>query len=356
MYRKVERMLNPVIQEDVERICKGNADLAAFDNQTLMITGATGFVGSFLVHTLLQSSLKRNGKTKIVAIVRNEQRAREMFAPYVEKGMMEFLVQDVCQPVGYEGPVDYVIHCASNAAPKEYGTDPVGTMKTNFLGTNHLLELGREKKIKKFLYVSTIEVYGTTYNVPRIGEHDFGIIDSTKVRSCYPISKKACETLCISYSEQYQVPVVIGRLSYIYGPGMKPNDSKVVAQFTRDVAAGRDIVMKSKGEQLRSYTYIADAASGLLTVLAKGADQEAYNVASPDSITTICGMAQTLVELFPEKGAKVLFDLPTETEAKRFSLIQDAVLNPEKLETLGWKAEISLKEGLARVVESLSEK
>lgn len=348
-------MINPVIQEDVERVCRKNQDLSVFDNQRILVTGATGFVGSFIVHTLLQSAVKRNADTKILAIVRNEQRAREMFASYVEKGMMEFLVQDVCQPVCCQGNVDYIIHCASNAAPKEYGADPVGTMKTNFLGTNHLLELGLEKKIKKFLYVSTIEVYGTTFNIPRIEEHDFGIIDSTKVRSCYPISKKACETLCISYSEQYQVPAVIGRLSYIYGPGMKPNDSKVVAQFTRDVAAGRDIIMKSKGEQLRSYTYIADAVSGLLTVLAKGQDGEAYNVASPDSVTTICGMAQTLTELFPEKGAKVLFDLPTETEAKRFSLIQDAVLNPAKLEELGWEAEISLQEGLKRVVESLSE-
>ena len=178
-----------------------------------------------------------------------------------------------------------------------------------------------------------------------------GELDAMKVRSCYPLSKKGCETLAVSYSDEYSLPVKIGRLSYIFGPGMKEGDSKIVAVFPKCIADGKDSVMKSRGEQLRSYTYVTDAITALLTILLDGENGQAYNIASKKCITTIAGIAHTLVEAFPEKGLKVVFDLPTEQEAKGFSLIENAVLDSKKLEALGWEPEIYLKDGLVRVVE-----
>ena len=182
-----------------------------------------------------------------------------------------------------------------------------------------------------------------------------GEIDAMKVRSCYPLSKKACETLCVSFAEQYGVAVKIGRLSYIFGPGMRCDDSKIVSVFPQCVAQNKNIVMKSKGEQLRSYTYVTDAITGLLTVLLDGENGNAYNIASKLCITTIAGIAHTLVESYPEKGLKVIFDLPTEAEAKGFSLIENAVLSSEKLEALGWEPKTDLVTGLKNVVEEQHE-
>lgn len=264
--------------------------------------------------------------------------------------MLSFIEQDVTLPIKTDKRADYIIHCASNAAPKEYSLYPVETMKTNFYGTLNLLDYAKAVNAESFLYVSTIEIYGTTHGVDKIDEGTYGEIDAMKVRSCYPLSKKGCETLCLSYADEYGVNVKIGRLSYIFGPGMKPGDSKIVAVFPKCIADGENIVMKSKGEQLRSYTYVTDAITGLFTVLLDGEKSEAYNIASKKCITTIAGIAHTLVESYPEKGLKVIFDLPTQAEAKGFSLIENAVLSSDKLENLGWQPEVDLVTGLKNVV------
>ena len=345
--------MNPVLKMDVESVIAENRDLSALMDSTIAITGATGFVGSFLVHVLAGYAMKHNRKIKILAMVRNEKRARELFGMYEEAGLLSYSVGDIAAPCQYEGKLDYIIHCASNAGPKEYGADPVGTMMTNFKGTDEMMKLALKCQVKKILYASTIEVYGQTSGTEAIGEHDFGYIDATVARSCYPESKKACETLSVSYYHQYRLPVVIGRLSYLYGPGMKQNDSKIAAQFPRLVAAGENIVMKSRGEQLRSYTYISDAASAMLTLLNRGEAGEAYNIATEISRITIADLAHTLCELRPASGSKVVFDLPDEEEKKRFSFINDAVLNSEKIEGLGFCAHVSISEGLERVLKSL---
>ncbi|MGN0298940.1 MAG: NAD-dependent epimerase/dehydratase family protein [Lachnospiraceae bacterium] len=343
--------LTPIIKNDIFDMLQQCTAMEQLRGSTFLITGATGFIGSYLVHSLMMDAEQHQANTTIYAVVRSAKRARNLFRSYEEAGRIFFIEQDVCAPLSsFQQDVDYIIHCASNAAPKEYFEDPVGTMNTNFLGTSNLLNYAKTHLKRKFLYVSTIEVYGTTYQNPSIHENEYGIIDSCNPRSCYPLSKKACETLCISYGKQYNIPVSIGRLSYIYGPGMKENDSKVAAMFPREVAAGHNIVMKSKGEQKRSYCYVCDAISGLFTVLAKGRSQEAYNIASSIGITTIRNMAERLIALFPEKKLQVVFDIPTEQDKQAFSLIADAVLNSDKLEALGWNPIIDLDKGLRHTV------
>ncbi|MDD5924462.1 MAG: NAD-dependent epimerase/dehydratase family protein [Clostridia bacterium] len=344
--------MNNLVKKDVLSLIDSQSIAwEKLDGKSVLITGATGFIGSFIIYTLLERTRQNNSKINIVALVRNKEKAIKMFADYADFDMIDYIEQDVCTPIVYRKPVDYIIHCASNAAPKEYSEYPVETMKTNFYGTLNLLDFAKEKQVSGVLYVSTIEVYGALIGNEKISESDYGIIDASKVRSCYPLSKKACETLCLSYADEYGVPVKIGRLSYIFGPGMKAGDSKIVALFPRCIAEGKDIVLKSKGDQLRSYTYVSDAIAGLLRVLIDGECGEAYNIASKLCITTIADIAKTLVELYPEKKLKVIFDLPSEQEVKGFSLIQNAVLNSEKLEALGWCPKTDLKTGLKNVVE-----
>lgn len=338
------------VKADIEKIVSAKLSWHKLQGKTVLVTGATGFIGSFIIHSLMRKNETDSLGVKILALVRNADRARAAYGEYEKEGSLSFIEQDVCLPLPTDKRADYIIHCASNAAPKEYSLYPVETMKTNFYGTLNLLDYAKAVGAESFLYVSTIEVYGTTHGIDSIDENTYGEIDAMKVRSCYPLSKKGCETLSISYADEYGVNVKIGRLSYIFGPGMKPGDSKIVAVFPKCIADGENIVMKSKGEQLRSYTYVTDAITGLLTVLLDGESGNAYNIASKLCITTIAGIAHTLVDSYPEKGLKVIFDLPTDAEAKGFSLIENAVLSSEKLESLGWQPQTDLVTGLKNVV------
>lgn len=339
-----------IVKADIERIAAAPVSWDKLKNKSVLVTGATGFIGSFIIHSLMKKNETDNLGVKVLALVRSVERGRKVYGEYEKAGALAFIEQDVTAPLTTEEKADYIIHCASNAAPKEYSLYPVETMKTNFFGTVNLLDYAKRVNAQSFLYVSTIEIYGTTHGVPEINESTYGVIDAMKVRSCYPLSKKGCETLCLSYADEYNINIKIGRLSYIFGPGMKQGDSKIVAVFPKCIADGENIVMKSKGEQLRSYTYVTDAITGLFTVLLDGENGEAYNIASKKCITTIAGIAHTLVDSYPEKGLKVIFDLPTEAEAKGFSLIENAVLSSEKLEGLGWESEIDLVTGLKNVV------
>lgn len=347
--------MTQAVKNDIQRIIDTPLSWEKLRDKTVLITGATGFIGSFLIHSLLKKGEKDGLNIKVLALVRSKERAMAAFGEYYEKGLLDFVVQDVCQPIETEKKADYIIHCASNAAPREYSMYPVETMKTNFYGTMNLLDYAKSVDAEGFLYVSTIEIYGTTHGLDKIGEDNYGEIDAMKVRSCYPLSKKGCETLTVSYADEYGLPVKIGRLSYIFGPGMKQGDSKIVAVFPKCIADGENIVMKSKGEQLRSYTYVSDAITALLTILVDGEIGQAYNIASKKCITTIAGIAHTLVDSYPEKGLKVIFDLPSEQEAKGFSLIENAVLDSDKLEALGWESQIDLVTGLKNVVSEQTE-
>ena len=347
--------MTQAVKNDIQRIIDTPLSWEKLRDKTVLITGATGFIGSFLIHSLLKKGEKDGLNIKVLALVRSKERAMAAFGEYYEKGLLDFVVQDVCQPIETDKKADYIIHCASNAAPREYSMYPVETMKTNFYGTMNLLDYAKSVDAEGFLYVSTIEIYGTTHGLDKIGEDNYGEIDAMKVRSCYPLSKKGCETLTVSYADEYGLPVKIGRLSYIFGPGMKQGDSKIVAVFPKCIADGENIVMKSKGEQLRSYTYVSDAITALLTILVDGETGQAYNIASKKCITTIAGIAHTLVDSYPEKGLKVIFDLPSEQEAKGFSLIENAVLDSDKLEALGWESQVDLVTGLKNVVSEQTE-
>ncbi len=334
-----------IVENDVLRIANTSLSWHKLQGKTVLVTGATGFIGSFIIKALMQRAENNGEDIKVVAFVRSEQRGKEKFSEYLPLNRITFVEQDMLDDVNVDIKADYIIHCASNAAPDMYSKDPVGTMRINFTGTDNMLKYAKKCGAEKFLYVSTIEVYGKT-NIEEIGEEDFGYISSSNVRSCYPESKKVCENLTVCFGKQYDLDVSIGRLSYIYGSGMSKNDAKVCALFARKVAAGEDIVLKSEGNQLRSYTYISDAITGLLTILLDGEKGESYNIASPDSSITIADMAKRTCMVFPEKKSQVKFDLPTKSEKTAFSFIGNAVLNSDKLEALGWKAEVSIEDGL----------
>ncbi len=307
----------------------------------ILITGATGLIGGCLVETLM---LNPKRDYNVYALGRNKERASEQFKPFLNCSGFHFLKHDVTQPLEDDVCFDYIIHAASGAAPTEFSRRPVEVMKSNIFGVANLIDYGRRHGIKRFLYVSSGEVYGEGDG--RVFTEDYsGFVDNISPRSCYPSSKRAAETLCVSYSSEYGVDVVIARPCHIYGPHFTESDNRVYAQFFRNVLRGENIVMKSSGEQYRSWCYVVDCVSALLYILLKGENCQAYNIADSKSNITIRELAEAIADL---SNKKVVIDLPSSEEKSGYTVVTKAVFSTDKLEALGWKPSFPILEGLKR--------
>ena len=349
--RKEKDMINtnhPLYLEDLAQAAAMIPAEAA--HKTVLITGASGLIGSFLTDSFLFANQHSGCGIHVYAMGRNLQKLQARFADHETDGKLTLLARDILVPLDDNLSFDYIIHLASNADPKAYAAHPAGTITTNVIGTYHVLEYAKKHPGCRVFLASTMEVYGTMPPGNITTEEEFGLIDFNKIRSGYPEGKRTSELMLRGYAEEYGIEGAVGRLGYIYGPTMTETDSKVVAQFIRKAMAREDIVLKSRGEQRRSYCYISDAAAGVLTVLFKG-ETGAYNIANRNSNVTICGMAKTAAEL---AGTKVIFDLPEADEKKGFSVSQDALLNEDKLLNLGWTPRYTLEDGLKRTIRILT--
>lgn len=310
--------------------------------KNILVTGACGLIGSAVVDFLMDNTVNCH----IYAMARNRNKLEKRFAHYLVSPLFHIVEGDVNVPLKQDVVFHYMVNAASNANPNAYATDPVGTMWTNINGTKNLLDYGKEHGLKRFLYVSSGEIYGNG-DVDEWKEADSGYVDCMTMRSCYPTSKRAAETLCVAYSHQYGIETVVARPCHTYGPHFTDSDSRAYAQFVRNARKHEDIVLKSKGEQYRSWLYVKDCASAILTILLKGQNGEAYNVADENSCVTIRELAETIANI---GGGKVVFDLPSDVEKKGFSVIRKAVFNTTKLEKLGWKTQYKLQAALVETI------
>lgn len=316
----------------------------------VLVAGASGLIGSFIVDLLLTANKYLKTNITVYAIGRSKKRLQERFDG-IETDRLLLIEQDINEPLEIDLPVDYIIHGASNAYPAAFRENPVDTIMSNILGTYHLLEYGRLHGGKRLLYVSSGEVYGQGSPAEEAFQENYsGYINILEPRSCYPSGKRAAETLCCSYYQQYGAEVVIVRPCHTYGPNMSVKDNRATAQFIGNALRGEDIVLKSSGSQLRSYCYVADCVSALLTVLIKGSAGEAYNLANPDSRLTIAQFAQRVAEL---SGHQLIFENPDPTALQERSPIDRQVLDSKKLETLGWKGKYDPEKGIRHTLKIL---
>lgn len=307
--------------------------------RSILITGANGLVGS----TLIDALMRQVKECRVFAMCRNRGKAEKRFAAYIGKKNFNLIIQDVCEPLNEKIHLDFLVHAASPAHPTAFSAEPVQVMRANLLGTINLLEYCKGTNTR-FLLISTGEIYGESReSADSFAEQDTGYLNSMDFRSCYPESKRAAETLCASYLRQYGTDTVVARLCYVYGPNIIEENDRADAQFLRKAVSGENIVLKSAGEQVRTYCYVKDAVAALLTILLKGKSGEAYNIADKDSILSIRRYAETLCRF---AGVSLNFELPDCIEQKGYSKIPRSVLNAEKLEALGWRPQYTLEEGL----------
>ena len=322
-------------------------DLSFLDNKTILISGAGGLVMSYFIDTVL-SNPKQN--TKIIAIAYNDADKRRFKS---DEKRISYLMGDVKDPTIFENlkdKVDYILNGASIVDPKGYKERPIDTMLINLLGTKNLLDVA-VKNNATFLLTSSCEVYGEA-DVDLIPEDYCGKLDPMDVRSCYNESKRACETLCVSYSVEKGIRTLIARLSRTFGPTQSPKDTKALSQFMKNAILGEDIVLKSKGEQLFSYTYIQDIVSGIITILQKGENANAYNVNNRETlrlkdVAKICASYN---------NKQVVFDINDDGfNSGGYSKASLALQDPSKLEALGWRANVPLEKGISHTIEILKD-
>ena len=339
--------MNSLYLNNLKEYSKYKINWDKLNNKVVMLSGSTGLIGRYLIDLIMYKNKHDKLDCHIIALGRNKKKASEMFSEYLDDDNYTFIEYDVKEPLNYKGKVDYIIHAASNTYPIQYATDPIGTITTNVLGSYNLLEYASNNKITKFVFVSSFEVYGKVKDVEKISETDIGVVDHTILRSCYPESKRLSESLCIAYANQKDVNTSIVRLSRVFGPTMNLESSLATAQFLKNGLNKQDIVLKSTGEQLFSYNYVADAVTAILLVMLEGLNQEAYNVSDSKFDAKLKDFANIVADY---SGKKVIFDLPDEIEKKGFSNAEMSILNSDKITKLGW---YTTKDLTSRITETL---
>ena len=344
---------NPIYREDVDQVASLLLDWDHLTNTNLVLSGASGMIGSFLVDVLMTRNQQLGLNCTIHALARGREGLAERFAKYDGHPNLVLTAVDVSTgPVNIDS-ADYVIHAASNTHPKAYAQDPIGTITTNVQGTLTMLDLAARTEAKRTIFLSTVEIYGENRaGIERLTESDLGYIDCNTLRAGYPESKRTGEALCQAFREHYGLDVVIPRLPRVFGPTMRLNDSKALSQFLLNAVAGEEIVLKSEGKQYFSYCHVADAVGAILTCLFDGQSGQAYNVADPSCDIRLKDLAQLVANTV---GQQVVFELPDEVERRGYSTATLAVMDGSKLAGLGWAPLYDLPVGIQRTVAVLKD-
>lgn len=312
------------------------------NGKNILILGATGLIGSALVTALL---LKPDRDYEIYAAGRSIARLHKRFEEFLDNSL-HFIEFDVTRPLKSDIQFHYIIDCASNANPAAFSRSPVEVILANILGVDNILHYGLSHNMERFLFVSSGEVYGEG-DGRKFNEEYSGYVDTLNPRACYPISKRAAENLCVAYSNEYGVDVVIARPCHIFGPYFQESDDRAYAQFFRNAIDGDNIVLKSSGLIKRSWCYVADCVSALLYIMLKGENKRAYNIASSETEFTIRDFASAIAKT---AGTEIVFDIPADTPKV---IITQGILDSTLLKELGWKPVLHFYDQIKSTIEEL---
>lgn len=368
----IESPNDSTLQEDLENtaLCK-TLPFEKLKDSIILVTGATGLVGMQMVKSLAAMNRLKDANISVLALVRNIDKAQSIYGDLFGRGDISFVRADLNDRDGLllavkSAYVDvlriddkknapfYIIHGAAVTASKTMVEKPVETIDTALDGTKNMLEVARELGCSSFVYLSSMEVYGSFFEPTVVTEDVMGYIDPLVVRSNYQLTKRMCENMCIAYAKEFGVPAKIARLSQTFGAGILPGENRVFAQFARSVMNEQDIVLHTKGLSEGNYCYTADTIRGLLTILIKGDNSAAYNVSNEDTHTTIAGMAEFASKKLAEGKIKVVFDIP---EDNKFGYAADTKmkLSNAKLRSLGWEPSYSLEDAYRRMMSSMKQ-
>lgn len=298
----------------------------------ILVTGGAGFLGSHLSKRLLQKG------HEVLAIDNYYTGSKSNLTECLSNPNFELIRHDVTMPLFVE--VDGIFNLACPASPIHYQRFPVQTMKTNVLGAINMLGLAKRLQCK-ILQTSTSEIYGDPIHSPQVEEH-WGNVNPVGIRSCYDEGKRAAETLFMDYHHQFGLDISIARIFNTYGPNMAMNDGRVVSNFILQALRGEPITIYGDGSQSRSFCYVDDMISGLITLF-ESQEVGPINLGNPNEFTML-ELANKIIEATESSSRLIFRDLPSDDPKQRKPDISKA----SKL--LTWEPEIELSEGLVKTI------
>lgn len=344
-------MFSKIIDEDMD-IIFSSCNFEELRNKSILLNGANGMIATYLVYFFIYLNEVKNYNIQIYAGVRNIEKTKQKYGEFSKRDYFHILQIDSCRSdISLTEDVDYVIHAASLASPQYYGSNPVETMLPNIVGLNVLLKYSVEHKVKSFLFFSSGAVYGSMKDMKIVSEDFSGDLSFLSPNSVYGESKRAGEALGNAYYREYNVPFKSVRLVHTYGPTMDiVHDKRAFSEFVSCILNKKDIVLRSEGVTKRFFCYITDAVTNLLIILLNGKNGESYNFANIYQGETIAGLANRLINLYPERNIHLIKDIPSKTV---LDLPPDdlTVFDISKMESLGCKFNISIDEGFKRVID-----
>ena len=309
-----------------------------FDGKSIMITGSTGLIGSQLVRTLLVRNDIFDSDITLTLPVRNVAKATTLFG---NRGDVSIINWSMGEKINKPEHVDFVVHAACGTSSNSFLEFPATTIMQIVGGGQELLKFACSAGVQRFLFLSTMEVYGEVSGIAT--EDNFGMLDPMVVRNSYPEAKRLVECLCASFASERGLESVVLRLAQTFGEGVRHGDTRVFADFARHAAEGKDIVLFSDGLKRNGYLSVDDAVRAIIIVLIKGQSGEAYNAVNEDSYCSIKEMAQLVLDCFGTEGAKVRREFDPKREAT-FRKSSDLKLDSAKIRSIGWSSKDSLSD------------
>ncbi len=315
-------------------------DWERLEESTILITGATGLVGSWCARVLLERNRTAKARMRIVCLVRNTAKLALVLGDYGADDGLSVLEGDLLSATLSGLEFDYCIHAACPTASSYFVDCPVETADAVVLGTRRLLGAARGAHARGFVYVSSMEVYGrgrgSAGSAALLSEAEVGLVDPLSVRSSYSEGKRMAEQYCAAYAAEYSVPTAVVRLAQTFGPGVSPEDSRLFALCARCAVAGDDIVLRTTGKSTRMYLYVGDAVTAILTALLAGEPGRAYNAANPNTYSSVRGMAEYVAERYSNGRTHVHCEVDPDAP---FPPEHHLPLDISALAALGWHPE-----------------
>lgn len=341
---------NTIVQEDMKDIYDEAISIDKLRNKSILITGATGMLATYIIYFLYYLNINKESNIKIYALARNKKKIEEIFNTLIDDKNFVIVNQDVTKEILIDEKIDYILHFASSANPKSILEDPVGIIQANTLGTINVCQFAVKNNALVF-FASTREIYGKIEGKEFVKETDMGICDCIEDRACYPESKRISETICKSYNLQYKMRYQICRIAHVYGPGMNiDNDGRIMSDIISDIVNNRNIILKSDGSAQRAFCYLSDAVRAIFLILLNGKENEVFNLSNEEDEISIKDLAKLGTQLFSEKNIKVDYQISNSNNL--YTNYKRSKLDNSKLYNLGWKIKIDLKEGIRKTVLS----
>lgn len=344
----VNDLSNSIVQQDLNLFIKdSNYLVRSLSGKSILITGSTGLIGSFLVFALNALCELSGIHCNIIAHGRSREKLLKVYGACNGKNIVQNS-DDFDELRTFHKKIDFIVHAASPTASQDFYSKPVEVIDSIYSTTKKVLELARVHQSESVVFLSSMEVYGQVLNESELTEDMLGRLDLTSQRASYPMSKRLSELLCTCAFHEWQIPVKVARLSMVFGPGVQSSDKRVLNYFLQQIKNREDIYLKTPGNSKSTVLYLREAAEAICWLLIYGVNGEIYNVANPKNYYSIFEMAKIASSI---SDVKVFKPETRNDDSNIYPSDTFLRLSIKKIQNLGWQPYVGLASILQRVLK-----